>query len=548
VSSPPETSPRLPRRVLKIVLLLVGFSVILLAFLARSENFAREAFIFAVDRAGVDGQLKLEYSGFSGTVVDGISLESLRVIKRKPPIEAEIASISLKVNFERLFTAGVLSLSGHIGQIRVDGMAVPPAILEKIPAWNGLACFAGIPANVEVASFSVGIITLKPWADSHALVRIGDVCVKPGVNTGEHQVNALAEASWKNRQIASATVSGVLRQKQQRLDGNIVLCFAGQRLSSELCVTQKRRRVELSGYIASAAIDLAKLSLWLSPAWQESFPFGFDGHLGGSGSWLFNDEVGFLGNLTGKYEKLRVVALGLYFPVFEFNGDWKFFDGNLGLNDAGSFFAGFPAVMSGRVESVARNSRKWDLNFVCSAVDFSDLAGRLPWGLKYSLKLPDLVGTAALSIALTGIRFPDVAGKAVLDSLVIGKGHEERRLSGRINYQQNGLASGTMEMDFTTISDNSVLPVFKRFKGRGSSLYSGFALYGLPQTFTWNLKGSPEDDQKFSGRLTAGDKQLASFEGIWHSGLGHLHTSESEPGTAGYSSNSIPYLDLFLSR
>ncbi|HOI91499.1 MAG TPA: hypothetical protein PLK28_13440, partial [Candidatus Rifleibacterium sp.] len=100
MSSPPETSPSLSRRVLKIVFLLVGLSVITLAFLARSESFARKAFIFAVDRAGIDGQLKLEHAGFSGSIIDGISLESLRVVKRKPPVEAEIASVSLKVNFE----------------------------------------------------------------------------------------------------------------------------------------------------------------------------------------------------------------------------------------------------------------------------------------------------------------------------------------------------------------------------------------------------------------------------------------------------------------
>lgn len=548
MSSPPETSHRLSRRVLQIVLLLVGLSVIFLIFLSRSEAFAREAFIFAVDRAGVDGQLKLEYSGFSGSIADGISLESLRVVKRKPPFEAELASISLKVNFERLFTAGVLSLSGQIGQVMVDGMAAPPVILERIPAWNGPACFAGIPANIEVASFSVGVVTMKPWASSHALIKVSGICIKPGSNAGEHQVAALAEASWKSRQIASATLSGLLKQKQQRLDGNVVMCFAGQSLSSELCVTQKRRKVELSGYVASAAIDLAQLSLWLRPVWQEGFPFGFDGYLDGSGSWLFSEEVGFLGNLSGKYEKLRVVALGLYFPVFEFNGNWKFFDGNLGLQDSGSFFAGFPAVLGGQIEGFAKSSRKWDLNFVCSSVGFSDLADRLPWGLKYSLKLPDLVGTAAMSIALTGSRIPDMIGKASIDSLKIGKGHEERLLSGLVNYHQNGLKSGIMEMDFAVTSESSVLPVFKRFRGRSGTLYSDFISYGLPQTFTWSLKGPPNHDQKFFGSLTAGDKHLASFDGIWRSGLGHLQTSESDPEKAGYRSDSIPYLDLFLAR
>ena len=548
MSSLPATSPRLPRRVLQIVLLLVGLSIIVMAFLVRSESFARQVFIFAVDRAGIDGQLKLEYSGFSGTVIDGISLESLRVIKRHPPVDAEIADIAIKVNFERLFSAGVLSLSGQIGKIRVDGMTAPPAILERIPAWNGLACFAGVPANIELASFSVGVIDIRPWTGSHAVIKVAGISLRPGAGVGEHLVAASAEASWKARQIASASVSGILRQKQQRLDAGAVLCFAGQQVSSELCVTQKRRKVELSGYIASASIDIARLSLWLSPAWQESFPFGFDGRIDGSGSWLFNEEVGFLGNLTGRYEKLRVVALGLYFPVFEFNGNWKFFDGNLCLNDSGSLFAGFPSVLDGQIESVAKSSRKWNLNFVCSAVDFSELADRLPWGLRYSLKLPDLVGTAAMSIAMTGSRVPDLAGKAMLDSLKIGKGQDERRLSGRVDYQQTGLAGGSIEMNFATISERSVLPIFKRFRGRGDTLYRGFASYGLPQTFTWNLKGPPNHDQKFSGSLACGDTHLASFEGVWHSGLGHLQTSESEPETAGHRSGSIPYLDLFLAR
>ncbi len=543
----PQARPKLFRQVIKIVFVLLGISAGLIVGAVHSEKFARSLLELIIDRASDDGQLKISVVGFAGTLAAGLKAESVRLIRLHPASDISIKDLRAGLNFERLFPAGVLSLSGRTGHIDVAGMNPPWLKLFKLPAYHGPACFANLPANIEIRDFSVASIKLLPWAELPASINISSFTVVPGQSAGENVLDLALTAEWRAMQIASGTISGTLKQRQSRFEGTANICFAGQKMITEICLQQKRKKTELSGHIASASINLSTLSLWLGPLWQNEFPFGFDGRFDCSGSWLFNPELGFLGNLAGKCERVRLVALGFYFSLVELNGNWKLFDGSFIFNDSGSFFAGFPATLEGLVESVMKPGRNWRFNFACPEIDFAQLSGELPWGLKYSLNLPELSGTAALSMSLNG-KSPDILCKATTAALKIGKNGAERVVSGQATFLQHGLGTSSLALDFEAVSSSAVPPFFSRFHGRGGGLSAKLDVGSGPYLFKWNMSGPPAH-LIFSGRFAADSVEMLSTKGNWRGGIGHLSASSgSSDSPAKYSADGITFLDLLLAR
>jgi hypothetical protein len=512
-----------------------------------SEKFAAALSQYAVDLASAAGQLKITLNDFSGTIADGLTVKSIRVMRRHPALDVTINELRARLNFNRLVPAGVISLSGSSGHIEVTGLMPSGFKFSEVPPYRGPACFANLPANFEIQEFSISSIKFVPWPELPAVISIGSFSMAPGQPAGDNIIALAASATWRDLQIASGTLSGAIKPRQNRFQGTVDLCLAGQKLSSEICLQQKRRTSDLSGHISSASIDLSALSLWLGPLWQNEFPFGFDGRLDCSGSWLFNSELGFLGNLSGKCQSLRLVALGFYFSLAELNGNWKLFDGNLLFEDKGSYFAGFPAALEGSVESVMKPERYWHLNFACPVIDFAQLSEVLPWGLKYSLNLPELSGSAALSLSLNG-KLPELIGKAATNGIKIGKSTQERLVSGRVVFVQNGLGSSSLELDFKTVAERALPPFFNRFNGRTGSLVPTVAKAAGPFTFHWKMSGVPES-LKFSGGLAAGMVDLISNEGAWNGGIGHVRAfSLSSQASQTWAADGVTFLDLFLTR
>jgi len=542
-----ETQPKLSRRVVKIVVLLLGLSAALILSLSSSDAFGRWLISFAVESACADGQAKITLDGVSGSITGGLIIDSARIIRRSPALDVSIKDIRFAFNFERLLKAGVVSVSGSSGHIEVLGTLPARVPFPDLPAYHGAECLAALPTNVEIAEFSIASARLVPLPELPGEVKVGRLVVAAGENKGEQSLQFSAVALWKNRQVASASFSGLLRQRQRRLDGKIDLCVAGQKVASEFKLVQKRKKPEISGYIASASIDVAKLSLWLGPLWQNHLPLGFDGHLDCTGSWLFNSEVGFLGNLSGKCQQLRVVALGFYFTLLELNGDWKLFDGNFVFDDSGSSVLGFAAELKGQIDSVVKPERNWRLHLACPIIDFARLADALPWGLKYSLELPDLSGSAALTINLSG-RAPDLAARVSTDGLMVAGKDGNRKIHGHAGYRQTGLSSASLALDFVTESRQVLPPIFTRFSRGHASLTQMTPVSGLVN-FNWKLSGPPLGDLKFRGNVTDNGKEISVLEGFWKSGAGHLRaflaaSAEDSP----YVADGMTFLDLLFAR
>ena len=542
-----ETRPRLSRRVLRTVILLLAMAAGTLAVVIYSDALAVKLVQTAIDIAGNDGRLKITVDGLSGCLASGLRAGKIRFSRRGPSLEVSIKNPHLQINFDRLLTAGVLSLSGKTGHIEVTGLDGIWLPMQNVPAFYGAACFAGLPTGCEVHEFSIDSLSIRPLASMPGQIEVRSFSITPTENAGEQQLALQMAGFWQRRQLASGSVDGLLRQKQSRFAGKVTLCLAGQQISSELCLQQKRRKNEISGYIASSSIDIAAISRWLSPLWQDIVPVGFDGRLDCTGSWVYNRELGFLGNLSGACRNLRVVALGFYFAVAELNGHWKLFDGNLIFSDTGSLFAGFPATFSGQVDTILSPNRNWRLNFNCPVIDFASLTSRLPWGLNYSLALPTLSGTATLALALTG-RTPELACRVSTAGLAVQDQDGERLVTGQAGYLQSGHGTSTLDLGFSVLSARVVPPIFKRLQGSHGTLAQRLPAGG-PYVFDWVLAGSSLGHQQFSGHLSAAMQQFAQVNGSWKAGLGHLNAGLVNAADSGrFALNGVTFLDLLLAR
>lgn len=521
-------------------------SAALLAAAIYSDRFAAEVIKAGVNLAVADGQMRITIDEFSGNLASGMRVKKARLVRRSPPFEVSVSDLVVGVNFNRILNGGVFSLSGKAGSVELvglDGVWLP---LRDLPAYHGPACFAAIPGNVEIHDFAVASMRITPHAGLPGSISVNRCRIYPDAESETHRLEFGFAGFWHGAQIASGSLNGTIRQRQKRFEGKAQLDFAGQNITSELCLQQKRRQNEISGYIASASIDLAKLSHWLSPLWQNSLPFGFDGTMDCTGSWLFNSELGFLGNLSGHCEKLRIVALGFYFALVELNGTWKLFDGNLNFSDGGSLFAGFPATLSGAVESIASPERNWRLSFVCPAVDFASLTSRLPWGLKYGFSLPDLAGSASVNLALAG-KTPDIACRLNTDCLTFAEGKNMHKVTGHAEYLCTGPGSSSIELAFIAESSRLAPLFFRRFHSSDGNLFD--RLPTEPCTFQWELSGSPLLRQQFKGQLNAGSRKSVGVDGIWHAGIGHLNAELVDlDSPRSFSAGGVQFLDLILAR
>lgn len=385
---------------------------------------------------------------------------------------------------------------------------------------------------------------IRPFYDFPLLLELEKIDLQPGEGSDDHQLQAKILASLRNNQVGYGAFSGVVKQHQNRVDGSLDLQLFGQKLQSEISYSGRRGCNEFSGYISSTTLDISKISHWLIPLWQDAFPFGFDGKIDCSGSWMFNQQVGFLGNLSGKCHDLRMVAQGLFITLIELNGSWKLFDGNFSFVDEGSRFFGFPASLTGGIEAVLQPSRKWEFDFSCLGIDFASMAEELPWGVKYGMALPPLSGGATLSAQIRG-NLPELTARLTTSDLNVGKGIEKRVVSGVVTYMPGAAGSGNFCIDMACRSEQALPPIFSRFKSGTSRFDRQVAGWSGASLWQYELQGSDTANLSFKGRLQSDTGNSVDISGYWHDGMGSMNLLQNQKA---FTTGSIPLLDLILAK
>lgn len=536
------------KKILLIVLVMFFMTGLSAGWLITSNWATGKLLELALEKANSSGRLKLEIEGLSGNFFNGIKIQDLRFRRSSPPLHLNAAQIVLKPDFLSL-KKGIFAVTGEISRIDIEGMSSFPIASSTIPDYHSLACFSSLPVNLRLASLNIASISIRPWNDFPAVFNVNGFSVSQADSSGYQAINLNLAGDWRENRIASASFNGSLRYPEQKLTGMLNVMLAGHTAVSEVQFSERRGIPELSGHISTATLDVSRLSHWLVPMWQQELPVGFDGSITCRGSWLFSKKVGFLGNLSGEIHNLRAVALGLFISIFELNGSWKLFDDCLSFNDNSSLFFGFPAALTGKIESISGRNRRFDVNFNCDSIDFSELFTELPWGVKYGMAIPELAGIATFTLQLSGNR-PEIDLKMETASLEAGKDLEKRKIGGIIRYSLPAKGPGSFVTKMNCRSESRLLPLLGRLKGPHGIMKKRLEELSGPITFSYSMNGQSFAVLRLSGELISSDQCLARATGTWHEGIGALaflwNAENQQPQS--YAVGNIPFLELILAK
>lgn len=491
-----EVKPKTSRNLILVVILIFSILGGITYSLLSSEKLFSGLLYFAIEKFVANERLSIDFRNVEGCLLTEIKIDRVDVKHVKPNFDARIKDITIKPVYSQLLNNGTVQFVGNVGSVDWTGSYKLPAEAASIPAFIGTECFAGMPNNIRISSFDINNIRIKPYTDADLMIYSEHIALKGGKEPDNLDVSADFKADWKSKPLAKALFEGILSQKKNKLNGKIKLNIAKQVVSSELSLGKGKKGLEVSGYIASdTQIDLLPLSQWLGVLWQIDYPYGVSGKLYCQGSWLYNSEIGFLGNLNGKYDKLDISVIGIFLSLLELNGEWKLFDGNLTFSDNGSRLLGFPASLNGNIEFVTSPKRKWNLLFESNSIPLGQLTSSLPWMIKYSNGIPDLNGIATISVNLLGNK-PMINAKLDLEELCqISKVEPISKVSGRLLYATPETGSGTINANFEVSTDNGLPQFFKKFSGNFYELENS----KQKNNYKYSVNGSLNDKIKLKG-------------------------------------------------
>ncbi|MDD3001652.1 MAG: hypothetical protein PHF29_07845 [Candidatus Riflebacteria bacterium] len=532
-------------RVIIVVSLFFG-TIIALAALATNSEYVSEYVLRRIAQGVANKGFEVNLSDIKGKFIDKITIKKVKIKKNSDKFAVLLDNIAFGLNFERLYTKGVVSFDIDAENAVISGLNISNERILNIPTYNDLTCFAYFPAEIEISSLNIKKIryVFNKLKDTELV--LAPLKITPTNNVLEKNLVAYFKASWKAGNLGVASFSGTLNQKAKKINGTIDVAMAGQKLKSEINVSRKKgKNFEVSGYLSESVFDTAPISRWLAGLWQDNFPFSFDGKLSCSGSWLYNSNVGFLGNLSGKCEKLHVVAMGLFIQVLELNNTWQYLNGTISINDTGSRLFDFPAILNGKIDSVFfDNERKWDLNFICKNADAASITATLPWGIKYGLNLPQLKGEFDLSVSVIG-KDPNTTLRIASQKLVSGSDNEMAEISGTVSWLYSEKQKH-VEAIIDVENIDGVPRFFSRF-ALESALNDIKKNYNETVKLNYRLFGDPYAETSLEGAFTgteAGAIESILLFGSFLGGEGSLKLESKEKQIA--EAHKVNIYDLLL--
>ncbi|GAB4278018.1 MAG: hypothetical protein Kow0029_21070 [Candidatus Rifleibacteriota bacterium] len=525
------------------VFILVLLTVIAAFWAINSNSFVNFAFRFLVNKAEYNS-FKVDFPGISGSLKDGIKISQLKIRNTAPVFSADIEKLSIEFNFSDIFSKKGLYCDVKCEKAKIVGNLFFKWFNE-LPPFPEAGCFVKLPGNIFISSVNITELELKPSKEQDCHLLFSPLQLNAPDTDGVQAFTTDFSGLIKARKLFSGSFSGKLNQRKRRLEGRVDSCLCGEKLITEVSLAAKHGKLEAGGHIIEGCLNIAIISRWLVSLWQDGFPFGFDGKIKVGGSWVYGSETGFIGNLNGSFEKIRMVALGLFITIFELNGNWKFFDGNLEVTDSGSFFAGFPAVLSGGVDSVASPNRKWNLSFKADTISMEQFYNDLPWGIRYGAGIPKIAGNAMFSLQVRG-NFPEVVALLKTDRIFIEKGADSHRISGDITYKYGKGEPGIWKANISCDAIKGVVGMLNRFVSLNAKLGEVMEK-GRIERIAWEGIGTSLSDMNVKGKISdfMGDLE---FAGCFKDGTGHFHTlpdtQKRFPET--YKIGQISFLEFLL--
>jgi len=528
-------------KIFMVVVILAAAFLISAILAANSQGFSR----FAIGQLAMNLEkqgYKVEIASITGNLFDGLDIPKIVLRRASPAFLLSAGNLKLKFDFSALLTASGISAELELEKLSLNGGS-GPVWIKNLPGFPEVGCIANIPGNFKLNHALIHKVEVRPFNDDQLWFKLNQLNLEPSLN-GMQPLKLSLEGFLRDRRFFDGKFSANFSHKAQKIEGRLEGCLAGRTLSTEIVGAVKGGKLELSGYFAEAAIDLGILSRWLISLWQTSFPFGFDGILTLGGSWVYSAKTGLIGNLNGDFNKIHMVAQGLFLTIFELNGHWKFFDGALEVSDSGSFFAGFPAVINGRIEQAFALKRRWNLIFAADHIDTHKFYKDLPWGVKYGSGIPAMRGPASFSLKIRG-NVPTISASVFAENLDISTDSSTHQLTGQIFFNSENQPDSLWKINLKHKFSGGGLPLFHRFSRLDSKLDTVVAATGIDEC-QWNCIGHDLANFVVQGKLVQGESIKAELNGKFSDGRASILSVSEDSALNGLKSEGMTFLQFLL--
>lgn len=415
-----------------------------------------------------DQGIALKVEGLGGTLWEGVTVSTCTGRLPGNRLSFQVSSLTLEVLVLPSLQKGLTIRRCACASATVWGP--PPATWTETLPPIPFECWAGGVGRPEIRALDLGRVDWVPAASGPLHVFLEGVHLAPPVGAGASQSLRLAAGvEVHGRPAARWTFAGAWSNREMALSGLLVGTLLGQPVSSEVRVACGKGACALSGQLHPVDLDLSSFSRWLCPLWQGVAPVGVEGHLRGSGSWAWDPRVGGLANLSGEARGVRLVAVGLFWPILELNVAWRLFDGRLSVADLGSSLLGAAARVAGGVALSGGDGPAWDLRIEVPRAEMAEVLAGLPWVVRTGFQLPAMSGVASLAVQLHG-RGPQVTAGIWADDLLIRHPAGEARLHGRAEVRQEAVGGGQWQVGFDWSAPAVPAGLFDRLTAGGVPL------------------------------------------------------------------------------
>jgi hypothetical protein len=536
-------STRIYVKIFLTVFALVLVSALVLIWAVNSEQAVKSGMSYLIAQAEKNS-FKISFAGLAGSIKNGVTIEEVNV--KNAAIGLFITANEIKIDFflSKLLQFSRLPVEVRCKSIELSG-AVTPDWLDELPPFPQVACASLLPANILLNKVSIKEVIYKPFHSDLLAFTASDLLLQKPDHEKKQAINVEYDGRFKDKKFLSGSFLGTMTDRARKLEGRLKACFAGQNVEAELALTNKKRQYEFSGHLIDATLDLAILSRWLLPLWQDQFPFGFDGKISAAGSWVYSNKIGFLGNFKGQFSKLRMVAQGLFITIFELNGNWKLFDGNLAIEDSGSSFVGFDASLHGGIENLLEHEPRFNINLNAPEIDMAAFYEQLPWGLKYTMTLPAMSGSSAFDLSVRGPE-PEVRAGLQSSNLKVGNQKAQHNLNAdlQFNYSVSRQQSWQLFLNYNFLK--GVPAFFSRFTHKENNAQNVFRKVSLLKL---KAEGPALPNLKIEGSSFMQNEELFSLAGRFKDGAGFLTTNDlakDQEKYSGFTLEGFSVLQLIL--
>ncbi|HNW35243.1 MAG TPA: hypothetical protein PKM25_09955 [Candidatus Ozemobacteraceae bacterium] len=381
-----------------LLLLAAAAAWIALSSHAGSDLFVRWGAAIAAQR--LDADMQIGKSG--GSLLDVLSIDGLHGVLRRSRLGFAAGPLRFTLKLREAIGRGLVIENLECPWIKIWG-APNPGWLADLPDLPPFQCQVVTPLPIGFDRVRLDRIEWVPVASGPVEVGITSFTIDPVAGaSGTQPVSFGLFGRLKQMNLVTGGFTGELHTRRGTVSGRLTAKIAGIQLAALVKIAMQRDGISAEGSLSETGVDLASLSRWLSPLWKEHLPLAASGEVTGSGTWLFQPRLGFLGAFQGGIHGAQAVLTGLNIPLIELNAAWKYFDGKIYIADNKSFVLGFPARIGGSIGVSPGRRPDWNIETAVSDIPLEELVATLPWAVRYGYSVPDVTGMASLTARFDG--------------------------------------------------------------------------------------------------------------------------------------------------